>query len=549
MKKKLPVGINSFEELITNNYYYVDKTKYIYDLIDSSCASYLSRPPKFGKTLLIDTIKCLLEGKSQLFKNTYIYDKWDFKKQKVLHINLGDKEFTTKDSLENTLFNKINTLAQQYDVDDDFLQKFRDPGSKFHCILSSISQRNCDLVVLVDGFDKPLVDNLHNRELFDHHQSTLYELYGSIKVSRDCTKFVFLTGITGDVFFESFFSPIDHYFDISDHSEYLNICGFTKEELSNTFCSELEDIDLTQISNYYGGYSWDGETNCFNPYAIVNYFKTKKLDYCWDQTSKSTSFYILLKQRQLHLSEAGKYKNRSYMFYHFNKELIKDQVLLFQMGILSVKHIEYVPAVCHDAHVDFTNTLTKYRFADILFDNYLGDLRNNLKNHRKEVLALLKQGKFDQLIKPLHNLYQEIPCSWYEDTKLSDYTSWYTSCLLYILLDPDNNEISLEKTSYLYQSSGFVLNYQNNMFVFEFATLEEELEKKYVFEDDEFEKDPQNTLKKIIDRSLNDCLRRLRIDKFSAVKDSFYCIIVVMTNKDKNVMQVKFKEEFKSKIS
>jgi len=223
---ELPLGKQDFESLRDKNCYYVDKTQHIYELLSLADYYFLSRPRRFGKTLLVSTLKHLFEGKKELFKDLYIYDKWDWsQKNPVLRISFGGKEFNNENDLEEHIFAFLEKLEDKYNIPASDELKLS-ASIRLQKILEHMYTINSQqkVVVLVDEYDKPILDALENQELSKKNRSTLRGFYGTLKESYDHIRFIFVTGIS--MFSKStVFTGFNHLTDISLHPNLLLSAG------------------------------------------------------------------------------------------------------------------------------------------------------------------------------------------------------------------------------------------------------------------------------------------------------------------------------------
>ena len=297
MKKQLPTGTQTFQEFTDDNLYYVDKTEHIFKMVSSPQKCYfLARPRRFGKTLLLETIKSLFEGRKELFKDTYIHDKWDFKQNTcpVIVLDFAEGEYGIPGNLRDNLVSELYRIEKRYSITDG--ERMPSLERRFSNIVEMLSKTHSDVVVLVDEFDKPILDAIENKELSEYNRKILAGIYGAIKGCRNFLRFVFVTGIT---FFakDDISSGMNHFTDISLKSKFSTICGYTEEELNKVFAPELENVDIEEIRENYNGYSWDGKTSVYNPYAILNYFEEKEVEAWWYDTSNSKSLFNLIKKK------------------------------------------------------------------------------------------------------------------------------------------------------------------------------------------------------------------------------------------------------------
>ncbi|MDR0723833.1 MAG: AAA family ATPase [Endomicrobium sp.] len=262
--KKLPLSTQSFEVLRNDNEIYVDKTQYMFNLINNGRIYFLSTPRRFGKSLLINTFKELFKGSIQLFEGLYIYDKWDWaKKYPVIHLDFTELDYTTDIELKDSLMEFINSAADSYNVSlikTTLAGKFSELIEKLH---ESTGQQ---VVLLIDEYDKPMIDSLNKaKEVHQAIKETLHNFYQVIKGSDNHLKFVFMTGVSRFAGL-SIFSALNNLRDITINDKYSTICGYTQEELESSFKEYIElaakNLSLTYeetistIKKWYNGYSW-----------------------------------------------------------------------------------------------------------------------------------------------------------------------------------------------------------------------------------------------------------------------------------------------------
>ncbi|MDR0912745.1 MAG: ATP-binding protein [Methanobrevibacter sp.] len=343
--KKLPIGIQTFEDIIEDNYIYVDKTKYIYKLLNHGKPYFLSRPRRFGKSLLLSTIKEIFTGNKELFKDQFIYDKWNWDKTyPVIHFELTNPEEGSL--LKDTLNDILDGLSEKFNVtlNRRTLQK------KFSQLIEKISiSTGKKVVILIDEYDSPVVSNLKNPELVESYQKTLNTFYKAIKESDEYIKFVLVTGIS-KFSKVSAFSALNHLTDISLYKDYSCICGYTQEELELNFKEYIDDLAifsnlsneevLEKIKHWYDGYSWDGENNLYNPYSTLLLFDEKVFSPHWFETGTPKFLIDIIKHiKDIKpvLEPTNAYKDDLDGFDPLN---IEDATLLFQAGYLTIKKID-----------------------------------------------------------------------------------------------------------------------------------------------------------------------------------------------------------------
>jgi hypothetical protein len=288
---KLPVGIQTISKIREEEYVYVDKTKYIQEMITKGKLYFLSRPRRFGKSLLISTLKELYIGNKKLFEGLYIYDKWDWnEKYPVVVLDFGGGDYSSLKSLEETVEDLILRLSREFQV--ELFSKTL--NGKFTDLITEIynKDKKKKVVVLIDEYDKPIIENLQNKNLAKI-QKKLGSLYEILKVNNQYIEFLFITGIS-KIAHISVFSKLNNLDDISLIEEFNGICGYTQEELEEYFPDHIENLGnklnmsygdaLNQIKSFYDGYSWDGSEEIYNPFSTMLCLKHGKFSKNWFNT-------------------------------------------------------------------------------------------------------------------------------------------------------------------------------------------------------------------------------------------------------------------------
>ena len=527
MKKKLPRGIQSFESLITKNCYYVDKTEQILNMLEGDECYFLARPRRFGKTLLVHTLKNLFEGKSELFKDTYIYDKWDFKKNicPIIHLNFAGGNYKKEEGVSHKLLSQFNRIENRHGITNG--AQMLTLGERFSNIIEMLSKKHNDVVVLIDEFDKPIIDAIEDKDLAEFNSDVLAELYGTIKECAEFLRFVFVTGLT---FFpkDNIGSGMNHYTNISLKSEFATICGYTEKELCEVFSPELKGIDIKKVRDYYNGYSWDGKTSVYNPYAILNYLEEKKFVAWWYENYKPTALYNVLKKRDFSLLGVGKCSVDRLRILDFDINALDIGPLLFQMGLYTITKIEYSDEQGEWYYLDFPNKEVRESIANYFYDKLLvGKDQKAFKNHGQEFLTFLKLGKLDQAITPLHSLYAMFPSSNIDPSTNLEF--WYASNLFYALLG-NGCVVSTEDPSSKGRAD-IVLEDQGYVFVFELKVIDSNKTNQQA----SIEKAQKNAFEQIKNRGY--------LDKYSSVKNTIYGAALIIDKKQKNVVSLTFKQK------
>ncbi len=353
--KKLPLGISDFPEMIEDGYIYVDRTKEMYDLINYSKYVFLSRPRRFGKSLLISVLQSMFEGKKELFKGLWIEDKVDWQEYPVIRIDFGSISYKSLDFFEKQMASILDAYAAQYNV----TLKLENYASKTWELIQKVYQTTGKrLVVLIDEYDAPISRHITDSETAKEYQNSLRDFYSILKAQNQYLKFVFMTGISKFAKM-SIFSVINLMKDVSLLQRFNNILGFTLQDLEEYFIpyisnfakkTELtEDELLENLTIWYDGYSWDGQNRLFNPYSIVNTFKDLKFKNYWFETGTSSILMKLIKEKyaiEMKKVPTMEEFESQYAVGLDNSYDLEQRIplmkLLFETGYLTVKKLEKI---------------------------------------------------------------------------------------------------------------------------------------------------------------------------------------------------------------
>ena len=291
--KKLPIGIDNFKEIITDNHCYVDKTDLIHQLISQGKYYFLSRPRRFGKSLLIDTIAEAFQGRKELFQGLYLENNWDWnKKHPVVRIDFAEGVITSPDRLEQRLHRILAIHAERAGltltcshVDDCFEELIY----KLH------HQRKQKVVVLVDEYDKPILDNITDTGTAGQLRDGLRNFYSVLKAQGAHLKFVMLTGVS-KFSKVSLFSGLNNLEDITLDPQFGTLCGYTHKELETVFKGHLKGLNLDKIQQWYNGYNFLSEP-VYNPFDVLLYLKKRVFMPYWFETGTPTFLLNLLQER------------------------------------------------------------------------------------------------------------------------------------------------------------------------------------------------------------------------------------------------------------
>lgn len=341
---KYPIGIQNFEDLRRNGYKYVDKTNFVYKLADEGKYYFLSRPRRFGKSLFLSTLEAYFQGKKELFEGLAIYDlETEWKKYPIFHIDLNTANFREKDSLYSVLNDYLTGWEEKYGArESEATLPLRFKG----VIARAAEKEGRGVVILIDEYDKPILQTLQAPELQAEHRAQLKAFYSVLKTQDRYIKFAFLTGVTkfGKT---SVFSDLN-LIDISMDYRYVNICGTTEEELKSYFKegiselasangdSESETIDKLRMR--YGGYHFEKNSEgIYNPFSVLNTLAKLRYKAYWFETGTPTFLIELLKEHESRLPDLSKKQVSAIVMSSMDSASANLIPVIYQSGYLTIK--------------------------------------------------------------------------------------------------------------------------------------------------------------------------------------------------------------------
>lgn len=342
---KYPIGIQDFEKLRTNGYSYVDKSRFVYKLATEGEYYFLSRPRRFGKSLFLSTLEAYFQGKKELFEGLAIYDlETDWKKYPIFHIDLNTANFREKDSLYTVLNDYLTTWECKYGTrESEATLALRFKG----VIARAAEKEGCGVVILIDEYDKPILQNLRDPELQAEHRAQLKAFYSVLKTQDRYIKFAFLTGVTkfGKV---SVFSDLNNLTDISMDHRYISICGMTEKELLTNFkegISELaeangdtEEATIAKLKARYDGYHFEENTvGIYNPFSVLNTLSRLRYKDYWFETGTPTFLVDLLKMHNYRLPDMTKERVSDDVINSVDSLSTNPIPVIYQSGYLTIK--------------------------------------------------------------------------------------------------------------------------------------------------------------------------------------------------------------------
>ena len=414
--KNLPVGIQTFKDIIYGDYIYVDKTQFIYNLLNDAKYVFLSRPRRFGKSLLLDTIGEVFNGEKELFKGLWIYySDYRFVKHPVIRIDMSNIANKTSEALESSLSNYLEACYASENV----IYKKRMPSDEFMNLIMLLHNKYKQrVVVLIDEYDKPILDHIDDIETAAENRKVLRGFYGILKSMDPYLKFTLVTGVTKFTK-TSIFSGLNNLYDISMHKKYAGICGIPIECLDEIFGEHIEllksDGALIQDDNikeeilaWFDGYSWDGKDTLLNPFSLLNFFKQEKFKTYWYSTGTPGFLMDIIKKKPESYLNLKNLKIAEEMLDTFDIEAIEFEPLLFQTGYLTIKDV-----LQRRGSPIYVLDIPNYEVKDAFNMQVLsalsgsGDVRSS--RAKMEIGAALESGDLHKMLEILRGLFASIP--------------------------------------------------------------------------------------------------------------------------------------------
>ncbi|MCL2153585.1 MAG: AAA family ATPase, partial [Oscillospiraceae bacterium] len=414
--KKLPIGIQTFSKIIEGDYAYADKTQHIYNLINNASYYFLSRPRRFGKSLLLDTIGEVFKGNKELFRGLWIYGSdYSFEKYPVIRLDMSNIPNETPDILKNSLMRELNHLAKKEDVEiigDEPADLFK---RLIECLHAKYGKKT---VVLIDEYDKPIIDHLFEIPAAEANRMVVKGFYGVLKSMDPHLKFTFLTGVSKFVK-TSVFSELNNLTDITMVEKYTNICGISADELDTLFGEHIESLRPLrafqncnnihdEIIRWYDGYSWDGINRVINPFSLLSLFVQKKFGAFWYASGNPKFLIDLIKKnpneflnlKTLEMTE------QTLDAADFNK--LEAKPLLFQTGYLTVKDVVY-NGVAPSYMLEAPNLEVREAFHKNIIAAFTESGHSEADNFHFGMGKALRAGDLPKALDALRSLFASIP--------------------------------------------------------------------------------------------------------------------------------------------
>jgi hypothetical protein len=397
--QRYPIGIQDFKKLREGGFVYVDKTQFIHEMLMGAGNYFLSRPRRFGKSLLVSTLDELFKGNKALFEGTFIYDKWDWEQTnpviRISFSNIGENNIGLISAISKELDNiarKNSIVSEQESID-----------LKFKEIIQNLSSKLGKVVILIDEYDKSIIDYLgDNDERAKENRSILKRFYSVLKDADADIRFLFITGISKFTKV-SIFSDLNHLNDISTDVNYGAICGISEKELQAYFHQELIDNDQEKIKEWYNGYTWDRRTRVYNPFSLLNFFSKREFLNFWYQSGHPSFLWKLLKK--VNVYDIDNMESSIEAIDSYDIENLNYKTLLYQTGYITFGE-ELAPLFYK---MNFPNREVRDSFNRFLLGNFKEDVAFDSSSLLLKMKKAFIEKDFKNIQQQLNILFASLP--------------------------------------------------------------------------------------------------------------------------------------------
>jgi hypothetical protein len=428
-RKKLPIGVQDYPLLREEDCVYIDKTELIHKLLTEGFYYFLSRPRRFGKSLLLSTIKEIFNGSKELFKGLWIEDKWDWSQRNpVVHISFAAAGFR-EIGLPASIHSILDWCAAQHGIT---LTKEGNPF-RFKELLEKLHAKHGKVVILIDEYDKPIIDYIDNVTQADENREILRDFYVVLKDSPQYLRFVFITGISKFTKV-SIFSALNHLKDISINDDYTTLLGYTQTELEHYFrdympkIAQKQECDeeqlLKEIKYWYNGYSWDGITSVYNPFSVLNFMDQGEFRNFWFSTGTPTFLSILA--RQQHFYDLDNVESDQASFETFDVDNLNPQAIMFQTGYLTIKNYNRKDQIYT---LSYPNREVRKAFLEYMIEAYSFVQVNNVSPTVIKMRRAFERKDIEDVIELVNTMFANIPYNIFDGT-----SEKYFHSLMHVLL-------------------------------------------------------------------------------------------------------------------
>ena len=465
MKRKLPIGIQTFREIREDNCYYVDKTPYIRRLLDEGKHYFLSRPRRFGKSLFVDTLKELFEGSEPLFRGLDVHGRWDWSvRHPVIRLDFSRGCFENREGLHASLRAQLERLEERAGVGS----VYDTAPERFGALIEQLHERvGKRVVVLIDEYDKPILDALDDPDVARANRDHLRGLYSTLKFNDANIRLTFLTGVS-KFSKVSLFSGLNNLYDLTLDPRYSALCGYTEADLDEVFAPELPGLDRERIREWYNGYNWLGAERVYNPFDALLLFARRQFGPWWFETGTPSFLVKTLTRRGIGSVTLDGMRGTQDLLSAFDVDEIEPEALLFQTGYLTIRGEEDLGGESL-YRLGYPNREVRQSLNRVLLRALApGPSRQLATSVRlRELLAANDFGGIETLVR---SFFSSIPYEWHTKNEIARYEGYYAS-VFYSHFAAAGLDVVVEDSSNLGRVD-MAVRFNNQVYLFEFKVVE-----------------------------------------------------------------------------
>jgi len=424
--KNLPIGIQTFSKLRdpADDFVYVDKTEVLYRLAASGGYYFLSRPRRFGKSVMLSTLHELFAGNRELFAGLYVEDKWDWSvRYPVIRISFGSGDFSTEERFDEAILDNLKSNMRRLELACE--EAPTRPNSCFRELIETARrQYGQRVVILIDEYDKPILDHITDKETARRNRDKLKGFYSVIKDLDEHIRFVMITGVSKFAKM-NLFSGLNNLNDISIDPDYATICGYTHAEVEHYFAEHLAGVDLDKLKAWYNGYNYFGEP-VYNPFDILLFLdKNKEYRPYWWSTGNPSFLIDLLREQRYYLPDLENFVADDIILDSFDVDHIDLVALLWQTGYLTfAEKLDRFGSIAYKMRVPNREIQIS---LNALFIDYLTNQRSEKLEFRSHLYDALRTGEMPVFRQTLERLFAAIPYQNYANRIIQEYEGYYAS--------------------------------------------------------------------------------------------------------------------------
>ncbi|QTA80340.1 AAA ATPase-like domain-containing protein, nuclease domain-containing [Desulfonema limicola] len=412
----LPIGDSSFDSIRSNNCLYVDKTRHIFNLADQGKYYFIARPRRFGKSLMVSTLRCMFKGRKELFEGLHVSKTgWEWKKHPVILLDFNSISHDTTENLKLSLKETLLVMAEQEGIE---LKSSLLKGQFKELICRLYKKTKMPVVILIDEYDKPLIDYLgkgkEHLDIAKENRDILKTFFGVMKEGdvASVLRFVFITGVSR---FSrvSIFSELNNLDDITMNRHYSEMLGYTQEELETCFSDHINRFAqeqtqssekiIEQLKNYYNGYRFsERDVRVYTPFSVLKALNERAFKNFWFETGTPTFLVNLLKEKQWHVPEIEGMQATEAVFSTYDLDNLKPEALMFQTGYTTIQNV-----MDRLYEFGYPNQEVKTAFLENLFHSYTQGFRNS--SQFVLLAGCLQKEDINSFIETMTAIYASIP--------------------------------------------------------------------------------------------------------------------------------------------